>query len=310
MSAEQGFRHEALLYTGDDDFVARAVPFLRDGVSAHDAILVAVSREKIERLADALGADAAGVEFVDMEVLGRNPARIIDAWSALDGRRTPHQACRGIGEPIWASRAEPVLGECHTHESLLNVAFASAPAFWLVCPYATTTLDPADVSAALRNHPFVRDISGVRVSAAYVDRPDGGFTDELTPPPADASHYSFVLTELHELRRAVRVHSGAFGLDPFRVDGTVVAVNEIASNSVRHGGGGGTMRVWRDDDSLVFEVSDRGTVVDHLVGRLKQGPGEIGGHGLWMAHQLCDLVQIRSGDDGTVVRIHQHRAGA
>jgi hypothetical protein len=28
------------------------------------------------------------------------------------------------------------------------------------------------------------------------------------------------------------------------------------------------------------------------------------GWGLWTARQLCDLVQLRSGDDGTVVRLH------
>jgi anti-sigma regulatory factor (Ser/Thr protein kinase) len=29
-----------------------------------------------------------------------------------------------------------------------------------------------------------------------------------------------------------------------------------------------------------------------------------GGRGLWLANQLCDLVQIRSGARGTVVRLH------
>jgi hypothetical protein len=29
-----------------------------------------------------------------------------------------------------------------------------------------------------------------------------------------------------------------------------------------------------------------------------------GGRGLWLTNQLCDLVQIRSGDAGTVVRAH------
>ena len=28
------------------------------------------------------------------------------------------------------------------------------------------------------------------------------------------------------------------------------------------------------------------------------------GRGVWMANQLCDLVQVRSGARGTVVRLH------
>ena len=29
-----------------------------------------------------------------------------------------------------------------------------------------------------------------------------------------------------------------------------------------------------------------------------------GGRGVWIANQLCDLVQVRSGEDGSVVRLH------
>ena len=36
-------------------------------------------------------------------------------------------------------------------------------------------------------------------------------------------------------------------------------------------------------------------------GRQPPAPGAIGGNGLWVANQVCDLVQIRSSADGTVV---------
>ena len=42
---------------------------------------------------------------------------------------------------------------------------------------------------------------------------------------------------------------------------------------------------------------------DPLVGRVKPVPTQVGGRGLWLANQFCDLVQIRSGDDGTAVRL-------
>ena len=34
----------------------------------------------------------------------------------------------------------------------------------------------------------------------------------------------------------------------------------------------------------------------------------MGGRGVWLANQLCDLVQIRSGAAGTVVRLHARRS--
>jgi anti-sigma regulatory factor (Ser/Thr protein kinase) len=68
------------------------------------------------------------------------------------------------------------------------------------------------------------------------------------------------------------------------------------------------LRVWQEDGRLICEVKDRGTAEDPLVGRRQPPPDQGGGWGVWIAHQLCDLVQFRSGSGGTVVRVHM-RAG-
>jgi DcmR-like sensory protein len=101
-----------------------------------------VGSRKLELLRRALGRRAEQVDFTDMEVIGRNPARIVPAWrrfvdngSSADGSRM-----RGIGEPIWADRPPDELSECQLHESLINVAFAAANAFRLACPYDTSEL--------------------------------------------------------------------------------------------------------------------------------------------------------------------------
>src|SRR5207248_1141054 len=75
-----GFRHEALFYAGEDDFVRRTAPFVRDAVRSGDPILVAVPGPRTQLLRDALGADARRVRFADMAEIGRNPARIIPVW--------------------------------------------------------------------------------------------------------------------------------------------------------------------------------------------------------------------------------------
>jgi anti-sigma regulatory factor (Ser/Thr protein kinase) len=92
-----------------------------------------------------------------------------------------------------------------------------------------------------------------------------------------------------------------------RAGDLVLAVNEVATNSVVHGGGQGIVRVWCEPDALICEVSDGGAITDPLAGRRRPPDGNVGGHGLWLCNQLCDLVQIRSFADRGVVRLHMRR---
>ena len=61
-------------------------------------------------------------------------------------------------------------------------------------------------------------------------------------------------------------HAGT-ELGPDRTADLVLAVTEVATNSVRYGGGHGALRIWRDDNSLICEVRDRGHLEYPLVGR-------------------------------------------
>lgn len=155
-SRDAGFQHDALFYSGTDGFVTRTSAFIRDSVAEGEPILVVVSEEKIELLRRELGGDPDGVRFADMQLIGRNPARIIPAWRdfvaehATSGRRF-----RGIGEPIWATRSASELVECARHEALLNLAFAEGQTWWLACPYDTGSLPEAVLAEAERNHPWV-----------------------------------------------------------------------------------------------------------------------------------------------------------
>ncbi len=84
----------------------------------------------------------------------------------------------------------------------------------------------------------------------------------------------------------------------------MLAVNELATNSIRHGGGSGVLRVWREPEVLICEVTDHGHFEDPLVGRRRPAGTQVGGYGLWLANQVCDLVQVRSGPEGSTVRVH------
>ena len=307
-STDDTFRHEALLYAGEAQFVARTSEFIRAAVKAEEPILVAVSADKIRLLRSALGPDTDYVVFADMVQLGQNPARIIPAWKefaaehARSGRRF-----RGIGEPIWAARRSEELIESQHHETLLNTAFDGAPAWWLLCPYDTTSLPPDVIAEAHRSHPFIWNGGGHQPSPEYADRVGAPFYGSLPEPPPDASGYPFDQRSIGWMREAVAGHAAAAGLAGNETAALILAVNEVATNSVRHGGGGGALRIWQDGDSLVCEVRDRGQINRRLVGRERPAPEQEGGRGLWLVNQLCDLVQIRTSPEGTTVRLHMRR---
>jgi DcmR-like sensory protein len=125
-----GFRHEALLYAGEGDFVRWTSSFIRDGIEAGEPILVIVGAEKIADLRDELGPQSNGILFADMADVGGNPARIIPLWRAFVDEHGPvERPLRGIGEPIWAARGPAELVECERHKARLNLAFADARAF-------------------------------------------------------------------------------------------------------------------------------------------------------------------------------------
>jgi hypothetical protein len=63
--------------------------------------------------------------------------------------------------------------------------------------------------------------------------------------------------------------------------------------------------LWRDGHSLVAQVSSAGAIRDAaLFDRTIPVIGNANGRGLWMANQLCDLVQVRSFPGEVIVRLY------
>lgn len=299
-----GFRHEAFFYADADDFLAGTVPFIRSGLEAEEAILVAMPRPRLDLLGDALSGDGERVQFADMEELGRNPARIIPAWrDFLDEHMLDGRGMRGIGEPIWSGRSVPEIDECQRHEHLLNVAFAGASAFSLMCPYDTARLDDRVLEDAEHSHPLLCRDDRVSKSGSYDSPPPSPFDGVLNPPPAEAAATSFTMQRLSDVRYFAAERAQAIGLKFSRIDDFVLAANELATNSLQHGRGKATMRIWREGDAIACEVDDDGRIDRPLAGRQRPRPDQARGRGLWLVNQLCDLVQIRSGDDGSMVRL-------
>ena len=132
------------------------LPFVAGAVERDEPVLVAVLPAREEALRSGLGAASARVEFVDMESAGRNPARIIPVWNDFVARHAGSgTTLNGVGEPIWAERTAEEIAECQRHESLLNLAFAAAGPFALICPYDEAGLPDEVLAGARESHPHV-----------------------------------------------------------------------------------------------------------------------------------------------------------
>jgi anti-sigma regulatory factor (Ser/Thr protein kinase) len=305
--ASPGYLHDVLFWSGERDFVTQTGAFVREGVAAGEPVLVAVPEPRSRALQRHLGRAGDEVRFVDMAALGANPACIIDAWSRF-AEECGEQPSRGVGEPLWPGRREAEIAECELHEALLNVAIGAQRPLWLRCPYDADGLPGTVLERARGAHPFLASTDGgTGTSDGYAGDGLGleGFTTPL-PEPATQPVVRRIadLATLKALRDLVVHAATVAGVGRDRSIDLGLAVHELAVNTITHGDGSGRLRLWRDPAALVCEVSDDGVVLDPLAGRHHPAEEAAQGRGLWMVNQLCDLVQLRSGTQGTQVRIH------
>jgi len=298
-----GLAHIALFYRTAGEYLAAAVPFLTEGLSEGEPGFVAVPGPALARLRDALGPAAGRIAFADMTEMGRNPAWIIPRIQALLTAK-PGRRVRYVGEPIWAGRSAAEVREAARHEALINQAFGAAPAS-ILCPYDVAHLAGQVLAGAERSHPALQRGPAVTPSPAYCAGaalpPEFGLP--LPPPPPDAETFRFD-RDLAWVRALIGARAAAAGLPPRRVHDMVLAAGELTANSVRYADEGGILRAWPGPREFLCEVTDSGYIRDALAGRLQPAPGALGGHGLWIVHQVCDLVELRSGPNGTTIRLH------
>lgn len=126
-------------------------------------------------------------------------------------------------------------------------------------------------------------------------------------PPRNASPVlmdrTFGHGDITLLRHEVTSVLPSVGVTGDRLSGYVLAVNEVITNVVLHAGGHGRIVLRLESGSVWCVVTDSGPGIpdgcldDHLV----PGTEEIGGRGLWLAHQLCDEVTTATGPIGTSI---------
>jgi anti-sigma regulatory factor (Ser/Thr protein kinase) len=149
-------------------------------------------------------------------------------------------------------------------------------------------------------------------SSAHV--PDPSSRGLPLPSPTNGAMYHTYRTDLSQVRALVLQRAREAGLAEGRANDLVLAVSEVAANTLRHTHASGTLAIWHDADEVVCEIHDEGMITDPQAGRHKPAPDATGGHGLWIVRQVCDLVELTSDANGTTVRMHMTlrppRAGA
>ncbi|RKR92526.1 anti-sigma regulatory factor (Ser/Thr protein kinase) [Micromonospora pisi] len=302
------FVHPALFYANRHEYLAGTIPFVRAGLAAGEPVMVAVPEGNLELIRDALGADAARVQLHDMAVAGRNPGRIIPRVLLAFADAHPDRRVRIIGEPVWAGRTAAEYPACAQHEALINAAFAGRCAT-ILCPYDTGRLDRNWLDDAYRTHPVLRTAADAWDSPHYADpiTVADGFNLPLPPSPPHAETLTVDLHALWALRRLVTAQALAAGLAPDRVADLTLAVNELAANTVEHTGAGGTFSVWTTDKQLICQLADTGHISEPLAGRIPAPADQLGGRGLLLVNELCDLVRVHTRPGATTVRVHMYR---
>ncbi|MER6214818.1 sensor histidine kinase [Streptomyces sp. NPDC001674] len=303
--AEVRFRHELYPYRGQDQFMTGTLGFIREALEADEAVVVAVPEDRAALLRGELAGELA-VTFVDTATAGPNPGRLVDAWTAwLEERGEGGRPVRGVGETAWSrARNAAHLSELRHHEWLLNQAFARNSAWSMLCPYDATDQDEAALRSVSRCHPLIREDGRHTPNGSFLE--EGPYPFEVLPDPCDPyQELSYTHGDLAAVRSKVAQCASDAGVSQEQQSKLAVAVTEIATNSIIHGGGRGTVRTWAQDSVFLCEFRDAGYIADPMAGRVRPSAQQLGGRGLWLAHQLCDLVEIRSTpEQGTTVRLH------
>jgi anti-sigma regulatory factor (Ser/Thr protein kinase) len=112
--------------------------------------------------------------------------------------------------------------------------------------------------------------------------------------------------DLAAVRALVRRCAEEVGLTEKRAIDLLIAVGEVAANTVRHARTAGTLDIWHDADEIICQITDGGFIRGPRPGSHAPPSGATAGHGLWLVNQVCDRVDLHSDETGTTIRMHMN----
>jgi anti-sigma regulatory factor (Ser/Thr protein kinase) len=273
--------------------------FLEVGLADGAAMIVVASNQLVESLRGT-HAGNEGVALTDLSRHGSNPGRILSTLRMF-AHQHRDKPVRCLQELAWPGRHPDELTEALRYEAVVSDAFTASAS--MLCAYHER-LEAAMVAAARHIHPKIW--SDGRVDDSRPGAGDAVIPDEseLSNPPPGAARLTF-RDDQAGVRRFAAALAQRAGLSPRRVTDLVVAVGELAANTLIHTTGKGTLTSWVADGALICQVSDSGQIADPLAGTFRPDPRAAGTkRGLWLVHQVADLVQVRTGPAGTTTRLN------
>jgi anti-sigma regulatory factor (Ser/Thr protein kinase) len=300
MSSAAALRHNAFVYGSDDEYVARSVAFLRDGLEAGDGCIVGNTRDGLAMIREALGPDADRVGFFDVGSTYIRPARTVAAYygTFLEQLRNA-PSVRAVANVQFGPT--PVdWDEWTGYEAITNLAYSHLPV-WVLCTYGANGLPDPILEAVWRTHPDVLS-DGWHASDHFEDPRE--LVRKLTrePEPLPELRSFSPGEDLEVFREQLARELAAENVPEAKALDMLVAGTEVAANAVRHGAGIEEVRMGRAEGRFVCEVFDRGGgFEDPVAGYLAPGGGT--GSGLWVARQLAWRVESFYASRGFTVRI-------
>jgi anti-sigma regulatory factor (Ser/Thr protein kinase) len=301
--------HDALLYDSPAELAAVAAPFLLEGLAAGDAAVIATSAATADLLREAVGSDS-GVHVLERGDVyrARTPAAITTFRRLAEQREAAGARCvRVVGEIDFGPSPRD-WQEWQRYEAVVNEALAGWP-LWGLCVFDTQRLPDPLLDSALRTHPNLATAQGRESNPMFTEPADylralpvPAEPLEGTPPRLQATG----VADFIGLRHAVAAELATTPAADDLVQDFLLAVDEMTSNALRHGGRPVDLRLWVGADRIVCTIGDSGAGWDDPFAGYGPAHGEDlsrGGMGLWLARQLCDHVDITSGPDGALVRL-------
>ena len=155
---------------------------------------------------------------------------------------------------------------------------------------------------------MLADAGGYRGSTHYGGAHHANvlFSGRLPEPAAPTTVIAFDPDRHRHVDQLIRAAAAA-GAAADRAAKLAAATDEIAA-AAHHDTGDVQIRLWHEDAAVLCEVTDPTVIDDPMTGRSATpttgSRTDRRDRAIRLANELCDLVQVRSGPDGTTVRIH------
>jgi anti-sigma regulatory factor (Ser/Thr protein kinase) len=303
-----GYEHDLVVHDSPADLAVIAASFLRAGLAAGDGVVVATGPRVGALLREAVDGDDRVLVLDPADLYQVRTPAAITAFRQLAEQHTPAgRRLRVVGETDFG-RTPRDWREWERYEAVINEALHPQP-LWGLCLYDSSRLPDEVVEAGLRTHPQLVTAAGRQVNPDYQEPAE--FLRSLPVPvePLEGTEPLLQVEDVSDftgLRHSVGELLSALDGSSDLVEDLHLAIDEMASNAVRHGGPPVTLRLWADADRVVCRISDRGPGMDDPFAGYGPAHGadlSRGGMGLWLARQLCDHVDVIDDGAGLTVRL-------